>query len=409
MTGLLDAVRELRAGRTTGRALTERALDLVARHAGHNAVITLAAERARREADEADRRSTDAGPLRGVPVVVKDNIHVAGMPNTAATPGLAGLVPGADAPVVARLRAAGALVLAKTNMHELSMGVTGAESAAGPARNALDAGHLAGGSSSGTGVLVGLGVLAGLGSDTGGSVRIPAAFNGVCGLRPSHGRYPREAITPLSGTRDTPGPMAHTVADLALLDAVLAGEPIGRDDQPPAPASGLRLGVPASCRREPADPATLDSFERALERLRRAGVTVVDVPDFEVDGIEQRIGLAIVGYEARRELSRYLTTYLPSVTLDDLVGQVSGAGVRRFFELCVVDGAPEAVPEEAYDHAMAHGRAALQAAYRTAFGAHDLHALAFPTTPRPPAWTRPPRSTCTPATPRPAASSACPG
>ncbi|WP_037068346.1 amidase family protein [Pseudonocardia acaciae] len=377
MTGLDDAV----LGRATSQALTERALDALRRHADRNAVITLAEEPALRAAWQVDHQRGEAGPLHGVPIVVKDNIHVGGLPNTAATPAMSGFVPAGDAPAVARLRAAGAVVLAKANMHELSMGVTGAASAAGPALNARDAGHIAGGSSSGTAVAVALGVPAGLGTDTGGSVRIPAALNGVCGLRPTRGRYPTEAITPLSGTRDTPGPIAHTVADLALLDSVLAGEPVTRPLVPPA--TGLRIGVPTSWRRAPADPSTVDAFEAALELLRGAGVTVIDVPNFEVNDVEQRIGLPIVAFEARRELTRYLAAYLPSLTLSDLVEKVSGERVRAFFQGCVLDGAPGAIAEEAYDHAIAHGRGELHSAYRRAFGTYDLHALAFPTTPQP--------------------------
>jgi len=369
-----------RDDRVTSRSLTEDALDIARRHAGHNALITVDAEGALREAWRADRRRAGRGPLHGVPVVVKDNIHVAGMPNTAGTPALADFVPRADAPVVSRLRAAGALVLGKTNLHELCMGVSGAESAAGAVRNAWAPDRLAGGSSAGTAVLVALGLPAGLGTDTGGSIRIPAALNGVCGLRPSLGRYPTDGVTPLSATRDTVGPIARTVADLAVLDSVLAGEPIGSVRG--RPASVLRLGVPAEVTSGPCDRETLAAFDHALGRLRAVGVTVVDVGQLGLDGIERRVGLPITAFEARHGLTGYLQTYLPSLTLEGLVAAIAGPQVRRFFRTHVVPGSPGAVAQADYRAAITLGRARLLGQYRRVFRAHRLDALVFPSTPR---------------------------
>ena len=226
-----QAAADLCAGKITSKALTTAALARAKAKADLNAFITLDEAGAMKaaEAFDAGRKKGACKPLGGVPIVIKDNIEVAGLPSSAGTPALKGFVPAKDAPVAAKLRAAGAVIIGKTNMHELAFGIsgynaafkTGAESGV---RNAYDATKIAGGSSSGTGAAVGARIVtAGLGTDTGGSVRVPCALNGCAALRPTVGRYPQAAIAPISHTRDTAGPMAATMADVALLDRVIAG------------------------------------------------------------------------------------------------------------------------------------------------------------------------------------------
>jgi mandelamide amidase len=343
-------------------------------HAALGAFTALDPGRALRLADRADREP-GPGPLHGVPVVVKDNIHVAGLPHTAGTPALADFVPAADAPVVRALVGAGAFVLGKTAMHELSFGATSASSASGPVRNVHRPACFAGGSSGGTAVAVALGVPAGLGTDTGGSIRIPAALNGVCGFRPTPGRYPGEGITPLSATRDVPGPVARTVTDLALLDAVLSGDDRGLPGMSPAE---LRLGVPGPFFTEPLGAETREAHELALERLRACGVTLVDVPALDPHGVEDEVGFPIVLHEARHELTAYLAEHHPSLGLAELAARAHTPSVRQALLEVVVPGA---VTVESYRQALA-GRDRLRETYRRAFAEHRLHALVFPTTPR---------------------------
>lgn len=375
----------LRAGDATSTALTERALEVARASAAHNALIDLDAERALEAAWRADREPGYRGPLHGVPMIVKDNIHVAGMPNTAGTPALAGFVPPEDAPVISRLRDAGALVIGKANLHELSMGITGGESAAGAVRNAVDPTRISGGSSSGTAVLVALGMLAGLGTDTAGSVRIPAALNGVCGLRPTTGRYPREAITPLCSTRDTVGPMAATIADLTVLDGVLAGIPLADAGRRPPADNPPRLGIPSTYWARCCDSRVTDLFDRALERLRSDGIEMVEVGTEEqvamLDGIERRFGLIITAFEARRELTNYLRTYRPELSLDQLVERISGAEVRDFFLRHVVDDAPLLIQREDYLEAMSRLPGRLLRWIRKLYRTNRLDAVIYPTTP----------------------------
>ena len=240
-----DAAARIRPGTLRSEDLVRALVDMAERRRDLNAFITFDRERAlaaARKADGLAARKSFAGPLHGVPIVVKDNIHVAGLPSSAGTPGLRSFVPARNAPVAEKLIRAGAIVLGKTNLHELAFGITSNNAAFGPARNAYDPTRIAGGSSGGTGNAIAARMApAGLGSDTGGSVRIPAALNGISGLRPTLGRYSQEGITPIAHTRDTAGPMAREVADLVLLDTIITG---ARDKVAAAPLRGLRVGVP---------------------------------------------------------------------------------------------------------------------------------------------------------------------
>src|SRR5262245_13538152 len=242
-----QAAADICAGKITSTALTSAAIARAKANTKLNAFITLDEAGAMKAAAafDASRKKGTCKPLGGVPVVIKDNIEVAGLPSTAGTPALKNFVPKKDAPVAAKLRAAGAVIIGKTNMHELAFGISGFnagfKTGAGPGvRNAYDATKMAGGSSSGTGAAVGARIVtAGLGTDTGGSVRVPCALNGCAALRPTVGRYPQAGIAPISHTRDTAGPMASTMADVAVFDRVIAGG----GAITPADLKQVRIGV----------------------------------------------------------------------------------------------------------------------------------------------------------------------
>ena len=254
-----------------------------------NAVITLL--------EPSDR--APEGPLHGIPVAIKDNIDVKGVVTTNAS--TVGTPPPAasDAPVVARLRSAGAELLCKANLLEYAAGSV--NPAYGMTYNPHDPGRTSGGSSSGSAALVAAGVCDfALGTDTGGSIRIPAAYCGIVGLKPTFGLVPIEGVFPLSPTLDHVGPLTRTAAQAAALLAVLSGRPCEL-----ASVAGLRIGV---LRRHVDDPAVEDGVracvEDAFERLRSAGFELVDVDVPELDLADETIGTIVVkeAYDVHRDL-----------------------------------------------------------------------------------------------------------
>ena len=270
----------IRTGAVPVREVVDAALDRIrARDGALNAFTTVLDDDARAQADAAAREIAAGryrGPLHGVPVSVKDLIDVAGLPTTAASRVPRG-APATDAPVVARLRAAGAVLVGKCNLHEFAFGTTGEDSAFGPARHPLDPGRSPGGSSSGSAVSVAAGMAwASIGTDTGGSVRIPAAACGVVGLKPTFGEVSCEGVVPLAPSLDHVGLLARCVADARLVFRALRGA------NPPRPAAldpvTRRLGCPRPFFLDKLDAGVRETFEQAVERLRDAGWDVRDAP-----------------------------------------------------------------------------------------------------------------------------------
>lgn len=225
--GVAELATDLRAGRVSSRDLVETALNEAARwQPVLNAIVTLDENGARAAADQADQElaaGVDHGPLHGIPIAVKDLIDVRGLPTTAGSRHFAGNIAREDADCVRRLREAGAIILGKTTTHEFAYGPTGDRSATGPTRNPYATGHMSGGSSSGSAAAVAAGIVPlALGTDTGGSVRIPAACCGLVGLKPTHGAVATDGVFPLAQSFDTVGPLARTAADCRLLWTVTA-------------------------------------------------------------------------------------------------------------------------------------------------------------------------------------------
>ena len=271
------------------RALVEEALGRIADAGG--AFVSVAAARALADADDSDRRLAAGAPrsiLEGVPVSVKDLFDVAGEVTSAGGVGLRHAPAArADADAVAMLRRAGAVIMGRTHMSEYAFTALGANPHLPPCPNPHDAARVPGGSSSGAAVSVALGqAFMGLGSDTGGSVRIPAAFCGLVGFKPTQWRVSRGGAFVLSPTQDSIGPLVRSVECSAVVDAVLAGG--GPEALQVPPLAGLRLALPRELVMDGLDPHVAARFEHALGRLRRAGVEIMEVsfPHFsEVPGL----------------------------------------------------------------------------------------------------------------------------
>lgn len=267
-------------GRTSSVAAVARALDAIeASQQDLNAFTVVDRDAALVAAKDADS-SAPRGPLHGVPVAVKDLFDVAGWTTSGCSHAYAGRVAADDAAAVAALRAAGAIVVGKTNMHELAFGATGDVSAFGPANNPWDPARMAGGSSSGSAVAVAAGLVpVALGTDTGGSVRIPASLCGVSALKTTHGLVPFAGVMPLAPTFDTVGPIAEDADDLALAMRALAGIGVAwRDD-----LDGLVVGRADNRSFDTVDPAVAAGVDEAIAVFESAGARIVDatLPDAE--------------------------------------------------------------------------------------------------------------------------------
>lgn len=309
------------------------------------------------------------GPLAGVAFAVKDIVDSKDMPVSGGTPALHGRTAPRDAPVLASLRAAGGRLVGKTNLHELSFGITSNNEAFGAVRNPHDPTRIAGGSSGGSAVAVAAGIVPfAVAGDTGGSSRIPAALTGVVGFRPSAGRYSSDAVVPISPTRDTLGLIARTVDDVRYVDEVIAGPAAGT-------SVARRIGRPRDLFAEPHDPDVQDAYERALDRLASAGWDIVDVDLVDLFAVANDIGLAIALHEFRPALTAYLAQSHPGLSFDEVGEQVASPDVAGIWGIAA-DGT---IDEAAYADAMRR-RSEAQHDYDARLRAAGLDAVAFPTT-----------------------------
>jgi aspartyl-tRNA(Asn)/glutamyl-tRNA(Gln) amidotransferase subunit A len=305
---LLEAARALRKRRISAAELTDLALERIARlNPALNAFLTVTGPSARARAAWLDRelaKGIDLGPLHGIPIAHKDCFATKGVRTTGGSKILADRVPDHDAEIVARLERAGAVMLGKTNLHELCYGITSNNPHFGAVHNPWDLERIPGGSSGGSAAAVAADlVFAASGTDTGGSIRVPAAFCGVTGLKPTYGRLSRLGVLPLGLTLDHVGPIARTVRDVAACFHVMAG------DTPVSAArtevKGMRIGVPANFFFDRLEPDITSSIRRAVQTMAALGARMMEVqlPDMET---LNAIGRLILFSEAASVWRRYL-------------------------------------------------------------------------------------------------------
>jgi len=362
---------------------------------GLGAFITVAADEARAEAKRLDQllaKGVYLGPLHGIPIAVKDNLDTAGIPTTGGSRALAKNLPAKDAEAVARLKAAGAVILGKTNMHELAFGITGNNPHYGAARNPYDHTRIAGGSSGGSAIAAAAGLAAAaIGTDTGGSIRIPAALCGCVGLKPTWGRVGRGGLMYLSSTLDCIGPITRNAEDAALILAAIAGS-AGNDERDsdastlPVPDytpqetnwQGVRLGVPRSHFYQDNDPSVAQVLDAALGKMDAAGAELIDVAIDDIPGSVPH-GFAIVFAETIHLLGEYLCQLDPPLQIADILGQLGPDVAGVLGSQVGEDAAP--MPAHAYLDAVRVFRPAFQAKLNAAL--QDIDALVVPATPIP--------------------------
>ncbi len=317
MLSLADASDLVRRKKVSPVDLTRACLGRVGRlNPRLNAFITVTADRALADARVAEREIVNGqwrGPLHGIPVALKDLFDTAGVRTTAGSAVFADRVPSEDAEVVRRLKAAGAIILGKLNMHEFAYGDSSAQSHYGPVRNPWDVSRVPGGSSGGSAAAVAARLCyAALGSDTGGSIRQPSAYCGIAGLKPTYGLVSTRGVVPLSWSLDHVGPMCRTVADVALtLQPIAGADPLDTNSLAVSPpnytaalrqkVARLRLGVPRAVFYDTLDPEIERAVNAALEVLRRltAGARDVTLPPYQT--------IPVVGAEAYAYHAPYFT------------------------------------------------------------------------------------------------------
>lgn len=309
---ILEAARLLRAKEVSSAELVEESLRRISTlNPKLNAFITVMEESARKAARVADdelARGEDPSPLLGIPIAVKDVFATRGVRTTAGSKLFSNHIPDHDAAVVERLAAAGAILVGKNNLHELAYGVTSNNPHFGAVRNPHDLGRIPGGSSGGSGAAVAAEmVFAAIGTDTGGSIRIPASYCGVVGLKPTYGRVSRFGVLPLDFSMDHMGPLTRSVGDAAVVLGAIAGydprddtssrRPVERYDPSAASGSlsGVRLGMPVNFGFDHTSPAVADAIRRAARLAEDLGGRIIEVrlPDMDaLNAIGQVILLA---------------------------------------------------------------------------------------------------------------------
>ena len=341
MSSALEIAADVRAGRRSARDVVEEHLARIdARESEIHAFNLVMADEARAAADAVDA-SDDRGPLAGVPVAIKDNMTTRGIPTTCSSKILEGWRPPYDATAVQRLRAAGAVIVGKTNLDEFAMGSSTENSAFGPTRNPHDVTRVPGGSSGGSAAAVAAGFASvALGSETGGSVRQPAALCGVVGVKPTYGLVSRYGLIAFASSLDRIGPFANSVKDVAAVLQAIAGRDANDSTSTTAPVPiyteeitrsvrGMRLGIPSDYFAEGMDRGVRDNVEKGIELLKKLGCQPVDIRMPHTD-------YAIAAYyiiataEASSNLARYDgVRYGRRVDGDSLIGmyrKTRGAG-----------------------------------------------------------------------------------
>jgi len=376
----VEAVAHMSKGALTSERYAQALLARCQSAHALNAFITLDPAlvlEAARARDHERHAGAKPGPLFGLPIPVKDSVNTKDYPTTGGTPALRHFRPSQDAPVVAALRGAGALVLGKTNLHELSYGWTSNNLAFGPVRNPYDPSRIPGGSSGGTAAAIAARLAPlGIAEDTEGSIRVPAALCGIAGFRPTTGRYSTRGCVPISPLFDQVGPHARSVADLALFDSVVAND---WQRLQAAPLKGLRLGVVRDYWFTDLDPEIERQTELALARLKEAGALIVET---QLPGLASLIDLttdAVQNHDVRIALPAYLKEYGAGVDFDTLVAQAS-PDIQRVFRSDVLPGGANFVTEPKYAAARDQYLPALRRLYQDYFARTGVAAMVFPTT-----------------------------
>jgi len=382
----VDATAAMRSGELTSEAYTSALIEQCREFSRLNAFISFEPEKVMEAARAADmKRATgvELGPLHGLPIPVKDSVNTEDYPTTGGTPALRNFRPAQDAKLVSLLKHAGAFVMGKTNIHELSFGWTSNNQSYGAVRNPYDTDRIPGGSSGGTAAAIAARMAPlGIAEDTQGSIRVPAALCGICGFRPTTHRYPNEGVMPITPLFDQVGPHARCVEDLQLFDAIINGEQPALNSMS---LQGVRLGVPRRYYFGGLDSDVERITETVLEKLADAGAVLVEA---DVPNLKNLIDLTTAPVQLLDvvpRFSEYLETYGGGITFNDVLAQASD-DIKESFSDYVLPGGKYSLSQNAFDAARDVHIPALKETMRAYFRDNDIVAMIFPATmmPAPP-------------------------
>jgi Asp-tRNA(Asn)/Glu-tRNA(Gln) amidotransferase A subunit family amidase len=372
------AVDRIRRGDLSAERYAQVLLDQYRAHKNLNTVTYIDEAQALEDAravDQARAKGAQLGRLAGLPIMLKDNINTVGFSTTAGTSFLRDYRPKANAPIADILFKQGVVLFAKSNMHELAMGNTSGNKTFGFVKNPYNLSRSPGGSSGGTAAALAARIIPmGFGSDTNGSIRMPAHFCGIAGFRPSNPKinkpYPVEGIVPNVLDFDVAGPLARNVADIALVHAAVTSEPVATS----AKLRGLRIGVPRAYFWETLDPDIASIMDGALDKLRAAGAVLVDVDFSDLVKALRPVSAVLDSEGKRTDLADFLVHNYPAMSMSNAIAGVESTNVRQLLEAARDHAAP---PE-----AVLKARAtmdALGAQYQDACRQQNIVAIAFPT------------------------------
>jgi mandelamide amidase len=375
----VDAIAAMQRGSITAERYASALLEQCEHWKSLNAFITLDRERvlsAARAADQRRKSGRKLGPLHGLPIPIKDSVNTHDLRTTAGTPALREFQPKEDAPIMRILRDAGAIVLGKTNLHELSMGWTSNNHAFGAVHNPYDQARIPGGSSGGTAAAVAARMAPlGVAEDTEGSIRVPAALCGIVGFRPTTSRYPSAGVAPISTLFDQVGPHARAVGDLALFDAVATGNFSAIRT---TPLKGVKLGVARGYWFAGLDAEVERITNAALRKLQDAGVELVEREVEDLADLIESTTWPVEAHDVLHSLPQYLRDSGATVTFDQVIALAS-PDVQALFAL-FRPGSRGFMTEEVYRAACDTYLPRLRRNFRAYFARTGVTAIVFPVT-----------------------------
>jgi mandelamide amidase len=375
----VQAIAAMKRGELTAERYAEALLARCKAAESLNAFITLRPDRvleSARGADKARASGARLGALHGLPIPIKDSVNTKDLPTTAGTPALRSFQPGVDAPLVVQLREAGAIVLGKTNLHEISMGYTSANLATGAVHNPYDTSRIPGGSSGGSAAAVASRMAPlSVAEDTAGSIRVPAAMCGIVGFRPTTGRYPTRGVVPMTALFDQVGPHARSVEDVVLFDAAITAD---QTRVAPVPLRGVKLGVVRSYYFADLDAEVARLMDDALGRLTNAGARIVELRIPDLAELVGKTALPIILHDLKPALAAYLAEFGAGVSIDQVLAAAS-ANIRA-----TLTATAGSVPSDTdYRTLITVTRPMLRQRFADVFASSGVNAIVFPTTPLP--------------------------